>query len=144
MSYKEGFKRILVAVDGSDASLRASEEAAGIAEEDGAKLLALHVVPAPSFESVGELGEYYKIARREAKKWLGEVERVAQSHRVEVKVNLAGALSIVDAVIDCAEANSVDLIVIGTRGRTPSATIRVGSVASGLVEYAGCAVLVIR
>ena len=50
----------------------------------------------------------------------------------------------VDAIIGYADTSSVDLIVSGTRGRTPSAKLLLGSVASGLVEYAGCAVLVVR
>ena len=145
MSHKAGFKRILVAVDGSDVSMRATEAAARIAKVDGAQLLALHVIPAPPYEAVGELGQYYDVARREAKKWLNEVEKVAQSHGLAVKVDvIAGAYSVVDTIVGCAERDSVDLIVSGTRGRTPSATMRIGSVASGLVEYAGCAVLVIR
>ncbi len=145
LSHTQGFKRVLVAVDGSAVSIRAAEQAARIAKQNGAQLLALHVVPTPPFESVGELGEYYNIARREAKKWVKGVEEIAESHGLAVKVEIiVGAYSVVDTIVGYAETSSVDLIVSGTRGRTPSARMRIGSVASGLVEYAGCAVLVIR
>ena len=145
MSHRQGFKRILVAVDGSEVSVRAAEHAVRIAKQDGAQLFALHVVPTPPFETAGELGEYYNIARREAKKWMKDIEAIAETNGFAMKTDtVVGAYSVVDTIIGYAETSSVDLIVSGTRGRTPSQRMRLGSVASGLVEYAGCAVLVIR
>lgn len=145
LSHRQGFKRILVAVDGSEISIRAAEHAARLAKQDGASLLALHVVPTPPFEATGELGEYYSVARRETKKWMRDIEALAEAQGVSIKTDtVVGAYSVVDTIIGYAETVSIDLIVTGTRGRTPSQRIRLGSVASGLVEYAGCAVLVIR
>ena len=143
--HRQGFKRILVAVDGSEVSLRAAEHAARIARQDGAQIFALHVVQAPPFEAVGELAEYYNIARRESKKWMKETEAVAESNGLALKTEtIVGAFSVVETIIGYAESSSIDLIVSGTRGKTPSSRMRLGSVASGLVEYAGCAVLVVR
>lgn len=145
LSHRQGFKKILVAVDGSDVSARAAEHAARIAKQDGALLLAIHVVPTPPFEVPGELGEYYNIARRETKKWMKDIEAIAEVQGIAVKTDvIVGAFSVVDAIIGYAETMTVDLIVSGTRGRTPSQRLRLGSTASGLVEYSGCAVLVIR
>jgi nucleotide-binding universal stress UspA family protein len=142
---KKGFTRVMVAVDGSQVSLRAAEHAAHIARQDGAELLALHVVPAPQFEVQGELADNYAGARRNAKKWMEEVEDIAMRNGVVVKTEIVvGAYSVVDAILGYAETMKADLIVTGTRGTTPSRRILVGSVASGLVEYSGCAVLVIR
>jgi nucleotide-binding universal stress UspA family protein len=144
-SKKAGFTNILVAVDGSQVSLRAAEEAAHIAKQDGAKLVALHVVPTPPFSLEGGLADNYNNARREAKSWMGEVQETAARQGIAIKTEiLVGAHSIVEAILGYAETNSVDLIVSGTRGKTPSRRILVGSVASGLVDYANCAVLVIR
>jgi len=142
---KKGFTRIVVAVDGSEVSLRAAEHAARLAKQDGAELLALHVVPAPQFEMQGGLADNYANARRNAKKWMKDVEDMATRNGVVVKAEIVvGAYSVVDAIIGYAETMKADLIVTGTRGTTPSRRILVGSVASGLVEYSGCAVLVIR
>lgn len=132
-------------MDGSEVSLRAAEHAVRIAKQDGAQLLALHVVPTPPFEVTGGLVDYYNNARRESKKWLREVEVIAEGLGLPAKSEtIVGALSVVDAIIGYAETSSVDLIVTGTRGRTPSSRMHIGSVASGLVEFASCAVLVIR
>jgi len=142
---KKGFARVVVAVDGSEVSLRAAEHAARIAKQDGAELLALHVVPAPQFEVQGGLADNYANARRNAKKWMKEVEDIATRNGVVARAEIVvGAYSVVDAILGYAETMKADLIVTGTRGTTPSRRILVGSVASGLVEYSGCAVLVIR
>jgi nucleotide-binding universal stress UspA family protein len=142
---KRGFTRIVLAVDGSEVSLRAAAHAAHIAKQDGAELLALHVVPAPQFEVQGGLADNYANARKNAKKWLKEVEDIATRNGVVAKAEIVvGAYSVVDAILGYAETMKADLIVTGTRGTTPSRRILVGSVASGLVEYAACAVLVIR
>lgn len=134
-----------MAVDGSEVSLRAAEHAAHIAKQDGAELLALHVVPAPQFEMQGGLADNYANARRDAKKWMKVVEDIAARNGVGLKAEIVvGAYSVVDAILGYAETVKADLIVTGTRGTTPSRRILVGSVASGLVEYSGCAVLVIR
>jgi len=142
---KKGFIRVVVAVDGSEVSLRAAEHAAHIAKQDGAELFALHVVPAPQFEVQGGLADNYANARRNAKKWMKEVEDAAARNGIGVKAEIVvGAYSVVDTILGYAETMKADLIVTGTRGTTPSRRILVGSVASGLVEYSGCAVLVIR
>jgi nucleotide-binding universal stress UspA family protein len=142
---ERGFSRIIVAVDGSEVSLRAADHAARIARQDGAELLALHIVPIPQFELQGELADSYANARKNAKKWMREVEDMAARSGIGVKTEIVvGAYSVVDAILGYAETMKADLIVTGTRGTTPSKRILVGSVASALVEYSECAVLVIR
>lgn len=139
------FHRILVAVDGSAVSMRAAAHAVRLAKQDRAELLAVHVVPAPSTEVPGEVADVYDRARREAQRWLKEVESAATRAGLVLRSEVVvGAYSVVDAILGFAESTGADLIVTGTRGRTPSRRILVGSVASGLVEYGGCAVLVIR
>jgi len=142
---KSGFKRILIAVDGSEISFKTVDHASRIAKYEGASLMALYVVPTPQFEIMGEIADYYEQAKRPAKKWMKDVENIAASHGMGIKMEiLVGALSIIDAILGYAENQSVDLIVTGHRGRTQSTKIRMGSVASGLVEYAECDVLTIR
>src|SRR5271155_256133 len=140
-----GFTRIIVARDGSDVSLRAAEHAARIAKQDGAELVALHIVPVPQFEVKGDLAEIYASARRDARTWMKDVEDIATRNGIGMKTEVVvGAYSVIDAILGYAETAKADLIVTGTRGTTPSRRMLVGSVADGLVEYAACAVLVIR
>jgi len=145
MPNKSGFKRILVAVDGSEVSLKAVEHASRIAKYEGASLSALYVISTPGFEIEGNIADYYEQARRPAKKWMKEVENAAAAHGMTVRTEiLVGALSVIDAILGYAENQSIDLIVTGHRGMTQSRKLLLGSVAAGLVEYAQCPVLMIR
>jgi nucleotide-binding universal stress UspA family protein len=141
----DGFRKVLVAVDGSDVSMKAVTTAARIAHADGAELYAVHVVPSPPFEYHGELADYFDQARQSVSRWMREVEELAAGSGVKVRTEtVVGASVVVDSVVGYAEATGCDLIVTGTRGRTPSTKLLMGSVASGLVETAKCAVLVVR
>jgi nucleotide-binding universal stress UspA family protein len=53
-------------------------------------------------------------------------------------------LSIEAAIVNFAEEEKADLIVVGTRGRTGFSKQLLGSVASGVVTYAHCPVLVVK
>lgn len=145
MPQRDGFRKILVAVDGSDVSMRALAHAARIAKEEGAELYAVHVVPSPPFEYSGEVADYFDQARRSSSRWMREVENEAAKHGVVVRTEtIVGASSVVDTIVGYSDSISGDLIVTGTRGRTPSTRMLVGSIASGIVEASRCPVLVVR
>jgi nucleotide-binding universal stress UspA family protein len=144
-SRKEGFKRVLVAIDGSEVSMRAAEHAARIAKHEGADLFALLVVLAPAFRVPGEPADYYDEARKEARMWMQDAEAIAEKHGKGLKSEIiVGALTPLDGILGYAETISADLIVTGRRGKASSARRLIGSVSSGLVEYANCAVLVVK
>jgi nucleotide-binding universal stress UspA family protein len=48
------------------------------------------------------------------------------------------------AIVEYAERENIDLIVIGSRGLTGFRKLLLGSVASGVVTYAHCPVLVVK
>ena len=52
--------------------------------------------------------------------------------------------SIIGSIIDYANSRDVDLIVIGTRGRTGLKRLLMGSVANGVIQHAHCSVLLVR
>src|ERR1700687_1788794 len=101
---KKGFTRVMVAVDGSDVSLRAAGHAARIARQDGAELFAVQVVPVPPFEAPGELAAHYAHARKTAKKWMGAGDEIATRNGIAVKTEvIVGAYSVVEAILGYAE-----------------------------------------
>ena len=67
----------MVAIDGTEVSLRSAEHAARLAKQGGAELIAIHVVPSPPFEIPGEVADYYDAVRKNAKKWMRDVEEIA-------------------------------------------------------------------
>ncbi|MCD6037217.1 MAG: putative universal stress protein [Nitrososphaeraceae archaeon] len=126
---KRKFSRILVATDGSETSLRAAEYAIAIAtekkEENNASLLiAIH-----------------------AEKWFDKIKQKADdiNKKIQLKTEvIATDRSVVGAIVEYAEHENIDLIVIGTRGRSGFKKMLLGSVASGVVTYAHCPVMVIK
>jgi nucleotide-binding universal stress UspA family protein len=50
----------------------------------------------------------------------------------------------VDSILDYTEDKDVDLIVIGTRGRSGIKKLLLGSTASGVVTYSSCPVIVVK
>jgi nucleotide-binding universal stress UspA family protein len=53
-------------------------------------------------------------------------------------------MNISGGIIDYVEDNNIDLIVIGSRGRSEFKKLLLGSVASHIVTYAHCPVLVVK
>jgi nucleotide-binding universal stress UspA family protein len=61
-----------------------------------------------------------------------------------LRTEIIGSLSTVGGIVAFAEKDNVDLIVIGTRGRSGFTKLLLGSVALGVVTYAHCPVKVVK
>ena len=149
----EGFKRMLVAVDGSDDGARAAKVAVALAKKFGAELIVCHVIPTPTYSSVqaGTFGagnmlyEYFESARKEAKGIVDQVVKLAEADGVEAtSVIRDNVFSAVEGIVKLAEDRSVDLIVIGTRGLSGFRKLLMGSVSLGVINHAHCSVLLVR
>jgi nucleotide-binding universal stress UspA family protein len=149
------FARILVCVDGSESSARAADHAIEMAKKHDAQLIALNVVVsklgyAYSSGSFGlvtpnTVNDLLDKSKQEAKKWFDDVGRKAAAQGVSLRTEMvASPTSVVPAIVDYAEKNRVDLIVTGTKGRSGFTKLLLGSVASGVVTYAGCPVMVVK
>ena len=150
------FTRILVCVDGSESSLRAIDYAIEMARRHDAQLIALNVVVSQlGFAySSGDFGltgtnsginDILDKSKQEAKKWFDNIEEKAGAQGVKLNVEMiASPTSVVPAIVDYAEKNKIDLIVMGTKGRSGFAKLLLGSVASGVVTHANCPVMVVK
>jgi nucleotide-binding universal stress UspA family protein len=84
-------------------------------------------------------------SKQEAQKWFDDIGKNAVTSGVKFKTEVvASPTSTVRAIVDYAERNEVDLIVVGTRGRSGFTKLLLGSVASGVVTYASCPVMVVK
>jgi len=158
MSKTVSITKILVPVDGSKPSEKAAEYATDIAKHRNAKLLVIHVMhlssyvlaPAPiegmSTPTMTPIpikvsGEEKKVAES----YLNKVKEIAKTAKVAVETKIVeNQPSTAHAITEIAEREGCDLIVMGTKGRTGIKKILLGSVASGVVTYASCPVLVVR
>ena len=159
------FSKILVAIDGSEMSMRAAAYAIDIAnikgkEEENVQLIGLTVIDLTnlSYSFFATSSGYYEAEkleekRKEAQQLLDKVEKLAvKENNTNNKANIQFKSEIIEdpisrvgsSIVDYAERENVDLIVIGTRGRTGFKKMLLGSVASDVVTYAHCPVIVVK
>jgi universal stress protein A len=140
--------RILLPTDFSERAAEATKYACALAEQFGAELHVIHVVPNPDiamfdFGISPELGERILHAKESAEKELNRYvdPSWAEGRTVVTKV-LEGPAFV--EIIRYARENDVDLVVLGTHGRTGLAHVLLGSVAEKVVRKAPCPVLTVR
>jgi len=142
-------------VDGSESSMKAAGYAVEIAKEYGAQVIALNVIVSQlgyayssgAFGLVGPstINDLLEKSKQEAQKWFDEIGKNATANGVQLKTEVvASPTSVAPAIVDYAEKNKVDLVVVGTRGRSGFTKLLLGSVASGVVTYASCPVMVVK
>ncbi|HEY7228394.1 MAG TPA: universal stress protein [Nitrososphaeraceae archaeon] len=142
--------KVLVAVDGSKPSLNASNYAIDFAKKNEAELIVLCIVsPVPysqfEYANIGRLGEIEKAEKDKAEHDLDSVKQKATENKVKVKTDvLIKYTSVVKEIVEYADTNKIDLIVVGSRGMTGFKKLLLGSVANGVVTYSRCPVLVVK
>jgi nucleotide-binding universal stress UspA family protein len=148
-------QRILVAVDGSKPSIDAGTQAIDIAKRFDAELIALYVVsPDVRYNYLEDvitprlpkaLKNVVMLAMQRGEKHVDKVKQKASEKNVKVKTDVViGISSVVKEIIEYAEKNRIDMIIIGSRGLSGIKKMLLGSVASGVVTYAHCPVLVAK
>jgi universal stress protein A len=143
------FRTILVPTDFSRCARRALEYAAKLARASGATLVIQHVTELPyglhGAERIAPDGRPVRVddyARESARARLDEeATRLGPAIRVFARSEIGDA---VEMILEAAEELGVDLIVMGTHGRTGWQRGLLGSVAERVVRGARCPVLTIR
>ena len=146
------YKHILVAVDGSDTSNLALQEAIRLAKEQQAVLRLVHVVDeTPAYMTMDmpySIADYQKAMREAGQKVLATCAATAHQAGIEVDTQFVVlellAQRICDAINEEAKRWPADLIVIGTHGRHGFNHLLLGSVAEGVIRLATKPVLAIR
>jgi nucleotide-binding universal stress UspA family protein len=144
------FRSIVVGTDGSDTATEAVRQAVELARAVGAKL---EVVSA--YEPVPE--QRLKAEQRNAPEDL----QWAISPREDVDATLDAVMALArdnevsidiyprrgdpaDAILDVAEEQGADLIIVGNKGMTGAKRFLLGSVPNKVSHHAPCSVLIIR
>ena len=143
------YKRILVAVDGSDTSNLALQEAIKLAKDQHSVLRLFHVVDLTMAYSAVEapyIFEYRTAMEAEGHKVVAASSASARTAGIEfdTKCVVMFAKHVYDAIEEEATEWVADLIVIGTHGRRGIRRLLLGSVAEGLTRVSSKPVLLIR
>jgi nucleotide-binding universal stress UspA family protein len=147
-------RKILVAVDGSDNSLRAVKVAIDIAKKYKSELRILHVISRSGIilRATSTLGRspvltdrYDQAAEDKAVGFLSEMMSIARASQVHCTEEiLRTGRSVVDGIVQDALREDAELIVIGTRGIGGFRRLLQGSVSSGVFTHSSSSVLVVR
>ena len=137
-------KQFLVAIDGSEGSNAAIDEALELAHEIGAQVTFAFVRKPPS----SLLGHpfYERLLSTELAKARTTID-AATSKALQIGVDAQGEIlegDPVDEILSFADNEGADLIVMGSRGRGALAGALLGSVSSGVVQHASVPVLVAK
>lgn len=137
-------RRILFTTDFSQSARHAQQYAVALAESFGATLHALHVVSEEAFVPAPDVQH----------RWLEtEIDRARKQLQVDLGNLQIGGQAVVQAtqaghpvheIIKYAAEHEIDLIIIGTHGRTGLSHLLIGSIAEKVVRLATCPVLTVH
>lgn len=154
-------RKIMLPIDGSVTSMKAARIGISLSKKFRSDLIGLTVIDLMSLPygyfltqpGTRSHDNILEEKRTEAKKWLDKIERsmleaVGESQASKGQFRseiIEDPFSRVEsAIINYAESEGVDLIVMGTRGRSSFKRILLGSVASSVLSYAHCPVMTVR
>jgi nucleotide-binding universal stress UspA family protein len=144
------FKSMVVGTDGSDTAKEAVRQAADLAKQIGAKV---HLVSAYEPVPEGRLREersdvpddlaWMVNPREDVSATLSDAAGDLEDEGVEVQTH-AREGDPADAILDVAEEEGADLIVVGNKGMTGAKRFLLGSVPNKVSHHAPCSVMIIR
>jgi nucleotide-binding universal stress UspA family protein len=136
------FKHVLVALDGSDYSQAALPTAIEVTRKFGADLFVLHVAEHDRGRSV----VYSEETPAEATQFVGKAVKAARDAGVAARGELRDVAvgHVARAIVETAQANDIDLIVMGSRGLSDIQGLLLGSVTHKVMQLAHVSVLVAR
>ena len=160
---KDKFFRILVGIDGSQSSIDATGYAIELAKRDNAELIVIHILstkpggyehtPKPLLFGLpatpSSVNNIIETSEQEAQRWLIRIkQQLLEDKNNQIKlitaILLASTERIAAEIVDYAQLKNADLIVLGTKGRSSFKKLLLGSVASEVVTYAHCPVLIVK
>jgi nucleotide-binding universal stress UspA family protein len=149
-------KKVLVAIDGSEHGWKALDLAADMAEQQGARLIVLHVVP---FEPMAEAlrafaaAEHVPLAEEEARFRYARTLGDHLTRSAEARVRGKGLTDVVartvegkpsDQILEVARSEGVDMIVMGSRGLSDARALFLGSVSHKVTNHAECTCVTVK
>src|SRR6476660_3249155 len=142
---KQIFSKVLVAIDGSEKSMDAAEYSICISESYNAQLYALNVIRVdPDLFISAKMPDYILEMKNESQKYLDKVKLKAREKTIQIKTEIIASLNLAGGIVEYAKNKNINLIDVGTRGISGFKKLLIGSIASSVITYAQCPVLVVK
>jgi nucleotide-binding universal stress UspA family protein len=137
------YRKILVAIDGSDSSRHALSESFKLASDEKCWITVVSVIP--SYE--GDLGATWIDNVKEAmakpcELALSDAEKMAKKERVLIKT-VCEEGEIYERIVDLAEAENCDIIIMGRRGTSQLKRTLIGSVTARVIGHSAKDILIV-
>ena len=140
------FQKIMIATDGSDCSMLAAGKGIELARLSGGKVYAVYVVSTNYLSSVGVdfyWGEIYEAFQKDGENAVNNIKEMGERVGVNVEpIVLDGHPA--DELIRYAEEEEMDIVIMGTIGKTGLNKLLLGSVTGSLVRHSRVPVMVAR
>lgn len=143
------FKKILVPTDGSQLAHAAAEFAADLAKVHGAAITGLFVIDPFPYIGIGDasavgLQAYMADAQASAERSLGDIRQCCEARGVPFDADTIERNATYEGILETAQAEACDLIVMGSHGRKGVQALILGSVAQKVLTHAKVPVLIIK
>jgi nucleotide-binding universal stress UspA family protein len=140
------FNKIMIATDGSDCSMMAAGSGIELARLSGGTVYAVYVVSTNYASYVGVdfyWGEIYEAFKKDGENALKKIKQMGEKVKVNVKTILLEGYP-ADKLIKYAEEEGMDIVIMGTLGKTGLDRLFLGSVTENVVRNSKVPVLVFR
>jgi nucleotide-binding universal stress UspA family protein len=143
------FKRLLVATDGSDVTVKAVQSAIELARATGGELFAISVKEPFPYSAISEMQpvppqEFFDAQERIANERVRAVVSAATAAGLSCKGHTVEALHPWEAILDHAKTQQCDLVVMASHGRRGLSALLLGSETQKVLTHSNIPVLVVK
>lgn len=143
------FKKILVPTDGSDLAQNAARTAVELAKSQGAQILGVFVIDPFPYIGIGDasaagLQAYMSEAHAAAGQALERLAALCKDQGVVCAGDTIERNVVYEGIIETADAEKCDLIVMGSHGRQGVKALILGSVAQKVLTHANVPVMIVK
>lgn len=138
---------ILIPYDFTNYADLAFKEGLEIAKKFNSKITLMTIIGRDidtSGMSFSRAEEAHDEAENKAKKDLEKIQKSNIVENVSISVEIIHNPSTADGILSFAEKNKIDLIVMGSHGRSGFKKLVLGSVAAEVVAKSGCRVMIVK
>jgi len=141
------YKKILVPFDFSKIGEKALKEALEVSKKLNSKIILLNVIGEKIDTSGMNLTRAQQVHEEAEKKImdkLNEIKNSAQKRNVNISLKIVHNPSVVDGILIFSKNNLINLIIMGSHGKSGFKKLVLGSAASGVVTKAKCPVMIVK
>ena len=142
------FRNILVPYDGSKYSTRAFKAAIDLAKKYNSKIIGITCIDVIYRGQWYYDSDYYadRIKKQEEsiRKSVANLQKVAKKEGIDFTLEIFQTRSAVGKIVSFAKAKKIDLVVMGSHGRTGFDKLLLGSVAHGVSQKAHCTTMIVK